>query len=227
MRRECKSQSQDDYFKLLKECLYAGMDTLSLDVVMQNKFLMALGALLMGSRRGNIRRVVTFNFDSMLEWVLLLYGFTFRVVYRLPELEGSEDVRIYHPHGFLPHPSLDLEDSDFVILDLNSVDTRLGTVSDPWPAMIRYLLGSGLCLFVGLSERTLVDRSLSPLLTTTGKQIDGQRVTGIWLLRNSIEKAIEDQFLDNNVVPIVLRSANSIADFLMGICQKSASSITI
>jgi hypothetical protein len=220
---EVKSKFSTDieYKNLLKKCLYEGMDRLSSDIL-RSELLTALGGLLMGSRRGKIRRVVTLNFDSMLEWFLSLYGFDVRVIYRLPELEGSEDVRIYHPNGFLPHTSLNSVDSDFVILGLNSVNERLGTLGDPWYEMTRHLLRSGVCLFVGMSARTFMDRSLGPLLRIVANETQGRRVTGVWLLREEIPQPIQRQFLDNNVAPIMFSSEKDIADFLLGICQKAA-----
>jgi hypothetical protein len=224
--RKCSSEGA--YRQLVKKCLYQDIDSLSSDVL-QNRLLTALGAMLMGSKRGNVRRVVTLNFDSMLEWYLSLYGFVVRVVFRLPELEGSEDVRIYHPHGFLPHPSRPLwRDSDFLQLSFDSVNERVGTLGDPWFEMTRHLLRSGVCLFVGLSEQTFSDRSLTPLLKTTGQELSSQRPTGIWLLkRDAVPEETQELFLGNNVVPVALPSDKHIVDFLLGICQKAAIDIAV
>jgi hypothetical protein len=220
VRRKCKDFST--YKELIKSSLYEGMPSLSYDIL-KNDLFIALGGLLMGSKRGNIPRLVTLNLDSMLEWFLSLYGFTVRVVHKLPELEGSEDVRIYHPHGFLPHPSLGRRDSDFAILDLQSVYDRLGNIADLWSEMVRHLLRSGICLFVGLSEQTFLDPSLGPWLTTIGKEVLDKRVLGLWLTIDKI--SIREKFLETNVPPIEFSSPKALADFLLGICQKSASSL--
>lgn len=219
IKEKCKTDKE--YLQFLKECLYKDMVGLSWEAL-QNKLLTAVGALLIGSKRGNVRRVVTLNFDSMIEWFLSMYGFVTRVIYHLPELEGSEDVRVYHPHGFLPHDSLNLQDSDFVILGLDSVNKRLGTTGDPWFEMTRHILRTKVCLFVGLSERSFSDRSLAPLLTATGDELRKKRPTGIWLLKNNISDTKQKQFLRNNVVPLVLEKPDEIADFLLDICRKAA-----
>lgn len=216
-----KMESNEKYYMLLKKCLYINMPHLSW-AVLNSELLNALGALLIGSKRGNIRRVVTLNFDSILERYLSLYGFVVRVVFRLPELEGSEDVRIYHPHGFLPHPSLKLSDSEDVMLGLDSVNKRLGTPGDPWWELTRHLLRSGVCLFVGMSERTFRDRALAPLLAKTGEEIHNQRLTGVWFLLESISDSARNQFIRNNVVPLEFKSEKEIIEFLLGICQKAA-----
>lgn len=219
LRDECASN--DEYLKILKECLYKNMKHLS-STQLRSDLLGAIGALLAGSKRGNVQRVMTLNFDSMLEWFLSIYGFVARVVYSLPELEGSEDVRIYHPHGFLPHHSLALKDSDFIILGLDSVNERLGRNGDPWFELTRHVLRTGVCLFVGLSERSFSDRALAPLINTTGKELENERPTGIWLLKNSIADTKKNQFLRNNVVPLVLGTDEGIVDFLLEICRTAA-----
>lgn len=216
-----KCESDDEYFQLLKECLYKDLEELT-SAALRNDLLTALGALLMGSKRGNVRRVVTLNFDSMIEWFLSMYGFVTRVIYSLPELEGSEDVRVYHPHGFLPHDSLNLPGSDFVILGLDSVNKRLGKLGDPWFEMTRHILKSGFCLFVGLSSRSFLDRSLAPLLAATGDELRNKRPTGIWMLMEEIDEATRKQFLRNNVVPLVFETPEAIVDFLLEICRKAA-----
>jgi hypothetical protein len=218
---ENKCESEEKYFQILKSCLYEDIEELS-STVLKNDLITAVCALLMGSKRGNIRKVITLNFDSMIEWFLSLYGFITRVVYQLPALEGAEDVRIYHPHGFLPHGSLGLPDSDFVILGLDSINKRLGTPGDLWFEMVRHLLRSSVCLFVGLSDRTFSDRSLAPLLTSTGEEINKERPTGIWMLKGNISESKRNQFLRNNVVPLELPTAKDIADFLLGVCRKAA-----
>jgi hypothetical protein len=221
-----KCNSKNDYLQLLKLCLYDGIN-LSTEIL-KNDLYIALGGLLVSSKRGNIKRIVTLNFDSMLEWFFSLYGFVVRVIYSLPELEGSEDIRIYHPHGFLPHPSLKLTDSDFAIFDLNSVNERLGKIGDPWHEMTRYLLRSSICLFVGLSEKTFFDTSLASLLVNCGKDNMEKRVTGIWLLKgDTISTSRRSEFLDNNVIPIVFKTEKEIADFLLGICHLSAIKVRI
>ncbi len=209
------------YMQLLKECLYKDLPELSWGLL-RNDLLTALCALLMGSKRGNVRRVVTLNFDSMLEWFLSMYGFIARVVYKLPQLEGAEDVRIYHPHGFLPHKSLNLKDSDFVLLGLDSVNGRIGRLGDPWFELSRHLLRSGVCLFVGLSERTFQDRALAPLLADVGGAIQGERPTGIWILVGDVGARTKQAFLRNNVVPLVFTKKAEVSTFLLDICKEAA-----
>lgn len=206
---------------LTEKYLYENIQSLPLIKVFENKILLSISALLMGSKRGHVTRVVTLNYDSMIEWFLSLFGFMVKTIYELPALEGSEDVRIYHPHGYIPHPDLNANRSDFVILGMDEVNKRLGTVGHPWFEMTRHILDSGVCLFLGMSERTLSDRALAPLFTTSGQKHNGIRPLGVWILKNPISTSKEKEFARNNIIPITITDEQEICNFLLQICQKA------
>ncbi len=205
----------------IEEELYPNFDNLSITDVFDNHLLVAISALLMGGKRGRVTRVITLNYDSMLEWFLSLFGFVVKTIHTLPELEGSEDVRIYHPHGFVPIPNKNMKSSDFIILGLDSVNTRWGEIGEPWLEMTRHLLNTGLCLFIGMSENTLSDAALAPLFNNCGKKCMGVRPLGIWLLGHDISLAISKQYARNNIVPVVLSSYSDIPEYLLKICQEA------
>jgi len=217
VKEKCKST--DIYYSLIKETLYK--DVTFNSSLLKNDLLIALSALLMGSRRGNVRKVVTLNFDSTLEWVLKTYGFTSRVVSKLPALEGAEDVCIFHPHGFLPHPSLtSLVDSEKIILSFDEINLRLGDITDPWTQVMRHLSRSSLFLFVGLSERSFRDPIVTSLLAATAADLKGSRPVGFWILNK--EPSDRKIFFRNTVIPLVMDSNVGIANFLLEVCQKVA-----
>ncbi len=211
---------ESGYRTLVKDCLYSGVRLSS--AVLQDSLLTALGALMIGSKRGNVRRVLTMNFDSMLEWFLSLYGFVARVVYRQPELEGGEDVRIYHPNGFLPHPDLELPEGDTLILSLKSINERLGTLGDPWFELTRRLLRTGIGLFVGLSPRSFKDRGLAPLLVTVAKEIADGRPIGVWVVVGEEDEGLKSEFVESGVVPLFCPRYEDVPEFLLEICQFAA-----
>jgi hypothetical protein len=214
--------SMPEYFKVLKKCLYSKLPTLNSEIL-QNKLLISLGTLLMSSKRGSIKRVVTLNYDSMLEWYLKLCGFVVRIISKLPHMEGSEDVSIYHPHGFLPHPSLkNLEDSDFILLDFKQANAQLSERDNPYYEKTRYIMRSGLCLFVGMSENTFDDRLLAPILVSMDKEVHKERPTGFWFIEQKVYDNKKNHFRDLNVVPIPYSSVDAIPDFILEICQNAA-----
>lgn len=213
--------SDEDFLELIRKHLYTDSRNLPLVKLFDNHLLISVSALLMGSRRGHISRVVTLNFDSMLEWFLSLYGFIVKTTFELPDLEGSEDVRIYHPHGFIPHPLLKMKSSDFVILGMDSVNERLGTPGEPWFEMTRHILDTGVCLFIGMSGNTLSDRILAPLLNTCGKKSRSKRPLGVWILKEELIDKKANEFRNNNIIPISITSEEEISEFLLNICQKA------
>ena len=165
--------------------------------------------------------MVTLNYDSNLEWFLSLFGFQVNSISDLPSLEGSEDVRIYHPHGFIPHDSLKLSMSKFLILGLKDANNRLGNRNDLWFEKIRQILESGVCLFIGLSENTLSDRAIAPLLSATGDQFRDIRPLGIWIIRGKLQEEKRKELFRNNIVPLEIDNDLEISNYILEISQKA------
>lgn len=209
------------YRQAVKGCLYRDVQELPAATILHDDLLGAVGAMVMGSKRGSVHRVITTNFDSVLERFVSLYGFSTRPVYRQPELEGAEDVRIYHPHGFLSHPDIKLPDSDFLIFDLESVNEMLGTQGHPWFELTRHLLRSGVGLFIGMSVNSLRDRALGPLLTVVKKELSEERPTGVWVLIGEEDQNLAKEFLRSNIVPRFCPTTDDVPDFLLEICQRA------
>lgn len=209
----------------LEAALYPNLENISNTSVFDNHLLVAISALLMGSKRGRVTRVITLNYDSMLEWFLSLFGFVVKTIHKLPEMEGSEDVRIYHPHGFVPIPDKGMEASDFIILGMDSVYKRLGKMGDPWFEMTRHILNTGLCLFIGMSPRTLSDSALGPLFISCGENCAPTRPLGLWVLSKAPEPSIVKQYQRNNIVPVIVDGHKAIPEFLLKICETAGNSL--
>lgn len=227
IERDFFSGNDRGFAELVQRCLYRGI---SLDhSVVADPLLTALGALLMGSRRGSVRRIVTFNYDSVLESYIWLNGLVPKVILQPPVDEGAEDVRLYHPHGFLPHPELNISGSDFVILSSRSINLRIGTPHDPWIELLRHTLATGVGLFVGLSVHSFRDRALAPLLATVGKGLNVRRPTGFWILKKEGKKdgQVDREFLDCNIVPLRVPRFPEVPKLLLEICQRAAQKIPV
>jgi hypothetical protein len=206
--------------ELVRKILYP-KENFDVSMAYSNHLLISIASLLMGTKRGHVNRVVTLNYDSMLEWFLNLFGFQVNSISILPALEGSEDVRIYHPHGFVPHPALKMQASNFLILGLKDANNRLGKRGDLWFEKIRTLLESGVCLFIGLSGNTLSDRAIAPLLSSTGDSFKHSRPLGIWINKGELDKTKEDEYFRNNIVPIEIKNDIEISEFVLKISQKA------
>lgn len=213
--------------QLVKQELYDGVDLGG--SFAGRELLVALGALMMGSRRGSASRVITFNYDSVLEWYMSLCGFVSRVVVRPPGLEGAEDVRVYHPHGFLPHPGMLLDDSPEIVLGLSKLNERLGTPGDTWNELMRHLFGTGVALFIGLSVRSFRDRAIAPVLAFVGKQKGRTGATGIWLLADKLDpdQSLDDLRAEFGAVGVALLALGKdrMPGFLLRVCAQAAGKV--
>lgn len=228
VKRDFCRNDERVFADLVRECLYDGV-VLSPNLV-RTELLESLGALMTGSRRGSVRRILSYNFDSNLEWYLHLHGIITRVIVRPPALEGAEDVRIYHPHGFLPHPDFRSTGSDFVLLGLQAANLRLGTAGDPWFELVRHLLRTGVGLVVGMSLRSFRDRSIAPLLSTVGSELRESRPTAFWLVDAADSDACgtdetTKELLDSNVVPIFWRHTSDVPNLLYRVCRQAAAAV--
>ena len=214
-------KSEEKLIDAIEDVLYAEMKSLSTTDIFSNPLLLAVSAMLMGSKRGHVTRVVTLNYDDLLQWFLSVYGFSVRTIHSLPELEGAEDVRIYHPHGFIPMKDSGIPRSTNLILGLDSANRRLGTLGDPWLEMLRHIIDSGMCLFIGMSPDSLSDRVLQPIFSTSAKKIQGKRPLGFWIVKDTLTPSKKAEFQRNNIVPLEMHDPQEIANFLIEICQKA------
>jgi hypothetical protein len=211
-----QTKTKGEFRKLLSNALYQSAD---LSALYLNPLLISIGALIMGSTRGSVRELMTFNFDDRLERYLDLYGFTWESITRLPTLRGSCDVSIYHPHGFLPSdPSVNAVVGDEIIFSQISFDQRLGDRSNAWSALMEDLLLRKVCLFVGVS----ID---SPTLNACVARVAlglTNRISGYWLLGPNDHANSEDFISNRNIVPIRLSTYAEYSSFIMEICQAAA-----
>lgn len=218
----------EEKIRIVREILYPSVETLDLRLAFSQELLISICSLLVGRRRGHINRVVSFNYDSMLEWFLELFGFQVNSITRLPALEGSEDVRIYHPHGFVPHPLHRYREGNFLILGSKDANLRAGNLVDPWWGKEKEILETGVGLYVGLSFATFRDRAFQPHLALVGDAVIKERPLGFWIFLIDLqsgetpldEKQIEE-VLNYNVVPVQVTDPTDVSEFIMKISQRA------
>lgn len=211
--------------RYVKDILYPDPASLISRSAFSQELLIALSALLIGRKRGHITRVVTFNYDSMLEWFLNLFGFQARPIFSLPSLEGSEDVRVYHPHGYIPHPSMGRVGSDFLILGSMDANLRAADEKDPWWAKERDLLVTSVGLYIGLSFNTFKDRAFQPHLLIASKSISNDRPLGLWVFLEALTDSQIEQCLSYNIVPLRLESPDEITGLILKVSQRALEKI--
>lgn len=210
-----------DVKEVVRTCLYPAKRLSPLSL-MGSKRMGALGAMLMGSRRGTVKDVLTFNFDSALEEYLLLHGYVVHVVTELPALIGSEDVTVFHPHGYLPSnggPGISTED---IVFTKESVLQRTGDTQNSWWGVLRELVRSKVLLLLGISEDTAIGNALGPMLTHEAGQISPSRPSAFWVAANSPKPGFGTVLRKANVVSVAVGAHEKVDDFLLAICREAA-----
>lgn len=208
-----------DVGRAIRDALYPGGPLAAKELVTSAR-LGALGAMLMGSKRGSVRTVVTFNYDSVLEEYLALHGFAVRVVADLPSLAGDEDVAVYHQHGYIPAPP-GLPQGQ-VILSKESIAQRAGDPSSKWSAFLRELMRSKILLLIGISIDTALGMALSPLIAHEADSLRSRGPTAFWASADDPASPKRDWLMGQNVVPVKLATHEATDDFLLEICRKAA-----
>lgn len=222
-----KIDNIDQYKELIKKHLYNNTD-FSLETLQQNKTLAAISSLIMSSIRGNVTDVVTLNYDDILERYLKYHGFKVTSKSQFPFWNSRCDIRISHPHGYLP--SLPTEpDSDFIVLDKKSYnDTRI----EIWHTELLPIFLKNFCLFIGLSDS---DDNLDKLLLNVFEQKVGehpalQEKIPYWGIRfqskpedtdrqHEISKSAEERGI---YVKYINDYKTDLHSFLFKICQEAA-----
>jgi hypothetical protein len=222
-----KRVCQGDFLQLVRSNLYPSEYLKSgkypLDIIYQ-PMLIALGAIIMSSRRGSVADVFTLNFDDVLDWYLHLHGFSTQIVSAMPALlSGAVDTRIHHFHGFLPlveeasghHPGFDRSRS--IVLTRDDLVQRLAeTPYAPWPTFISAQLLSKTFLFVGTS---MSDMDLAVLLRRALPLVTDREVGFALVATHDATDNMKADLHASHIVPVVVGDYTEIPEFLLEICQ--------
>lgn len=137
-----------------------------------------------------IRSVVTYNFDDLLEKNLSQKSIKHHSIYTDNENPSSDELPIYHAHGFLPEDRLSYTSLDKTTL-VFSEEGYHHIYSDPyhWSNLIQlYNLKENNCLMIGLS---MTDPNLRRLLDISAKNSELNRHY-VFMNRLSQDKFIYD-----------------------------------
>ncbi len=210
--------SGDDirFAKLIKKVLYKKFN-IKFDELRQNPLLSSLGALTMVSRRGSVSRVISYNFDDILELYLTYFGYDVESVGVIPTWSSRADVRVYHPHGFLPTSGKDDIKSGIVFAQTH-YDRIVGRDADAWRQIQIDFLRSNTCLFIGLSGN---DSNLTSILEEVkGTHISqGEHIHWGVRFSDDADDPLNNMWESKNVYPKILNSYNELPPLLFEICQ--------
>jgi hypothetical protein len=153
--------------------------------------LAALARLCVPRRNGSgVHAVVTYNFDNLLEQILIDKGIQHQPVYLRGTRVPAERLAIYHVHGFLPQQQPDDEEpTDSLVVF--SEERYHGLYNDPysWSNTVQLnLLSEHTCVFIGLSMN---DPNLRRLLEIAARNDEKPRHVAL-LRRITVEKLIKD-----------------------------------
>ena len=216
-----------EFNELVKKILYKNVDYLNDSTIIQNELLISLGALMMGSRRGSVNNVITYNYDDVLEWYLGLHGFNARVIYDPRTMTTNSDVTIYHPNGYMPlqdnkgcSRALIFSETSFIYRERKAtVDDRL------WENILDRLFIEKIFIFIGLSGR---DPTINPrLLDIYENQLNRKRPVGYWfyIREDEMETREIKKNLKYGIVPIVVKKEDDIPQYLLNVCQDAIARI--
>ena len=207
------------FARLVRQALYANVD-LSIRALRSNELLAAIAALTMVSRRGSVGRVISFNFDDMLERYLRQSGFKMRSVNKLPCWSSNHDVTVYHPHGLLESEGpVDVvnEPIVFALIHYN----RLRSDKPLWYSLLLDIFSSSTCLFIGLSGS---DWNLAEALTAANAVHVGRHQHAFWGIRFSDDTNDPNlgKWETRGVIQTTLSNYDELPTFLFDVCQSAA-----
>jgi hypothetical protein len=204
---------------LVSKYLYNGINLDDSFDIFEHKQLISLASLIMGNRRGRVKNVFSLNYDSLLEFYLMSFGFTVTTISDLPYFSVGHDVEIFHPHGYIPHRIMGQNNSKEIILSKTQADKRLGQNDSPWFSLVKHYLSKNVFLFIGMSEATAGDRMISPLLQNVKDSVN--REIGIWIFQHEVEDSVKDDLRGLKIAPLILEGKNEIATFLISISRRA------
>ncbi len=224
VERKC---SEEEYLALVENALYGNV---KYDIsLMKTDLFVALGSLVMNSLRGAAGAVVTYNFDDLLEWYLCYHGVRVEIVSKFPALSSRADVRVLHPHGFLPRlERFRGRRTNEIVFSQQKYEAEMTSQVSPRNEAQRALLGCNVGLFVGLSGE---DPHISSLCEKVYNGIiRKERIIGFQLFvdeSNEVESDEEqrertDYNLARGIVSLHVEKYEDVPEFLLSICRRAA-----
>lgn len=218
------ASNERGFLDLVQKALYKNA-TIDMPTMVNNRLLAAIGSLVMSSRRGSASKVVTFNFDDILEIYLEYYGFDVASIIEEKHWSPNSDVVVYHPHGFLPFTKRRKRSERIVLSSKQFLKAIADGPENAWRLMLLTLLRTHTCLHIGLSGE---DLNLESLMNNVGSLHAGRpkeaAFTGVRFCERSGKSAQKDVIATSKASGIfthVLNSWDDLPTFLFRICQQA------
>jgi len=212
------------WHEIVRRSLYQGAQQYKFEAMFHPE-LVSLCSLLIGYRRGNVREVVTFNYDDLIQSYLRLHGHSCNVVSPLPfELSPNSGTTFYHPHGYLPLQDKEHRASPFIVLTKQAYrPVRSGAKrhAKQWRRLIASLLSVRIGLFVGISGNDdILELYFDETEELAGEPIHGRPLAFAILVGEHNRPA--KKWLEDKIIPLEFPNPDAVARFLAQICQQAA-----
>lgn len=207
-----------EFLKDVWAALYEGV-ALDFETLRSNRLLSAIGSLAMASKRGSASKIITLNYDDLLELYLEYHGFVVDSIHVEKHWVGGGDVTIHHPHGLLPLEAT-RPGSDAIVLGTRDYLHVMGQDS-LWKPVLQSIMRTHTTLYIGLSGSDRHQQQLVEELTRT-HAAGGERLAyhGVRFATERGEDA-ETIMEDFGVHTQVLGSWDELPSFLFEICQNA------
>lgn len=152
----------------------------------------ALAYLTLGGTAGRARRVLTYNFDCLLEEYLEAHGFKTASHETINDLQNRADVEILHIHGMISR-SGDIE-HEGIILDEDSILDRMSgstEVHRAWHERLNTEFRSNVALLIGVSGEDPLMLSMFRLAAQSAATRSDTNYFGIWITERPKGRKLE------------------------------------
>lgn len=217
--------NQSKYFELVKKELY---DDVNFDFSLAKKeTLIALSSLIIGKYRGTVKNIMTYNFDSVIEWYLGINGLKCNNITPYEILSDNSDVNIIHIHGFLPQVELEdkYDNSNFLVFSKKEFEDRNLDPQDLWKEIMELFFRQNIFLSVGLSAESIINDICPHLRNILKNKYESKSMNrhdpfGFSIIPEFDEEQKED-LIEHGIVPVKI-SISEIPSFLFSIVQYAA-----
>lgn len=155
----------------------------------------------------NLKCIITFNFDDLFENKLKEQGIKHKSIYASGQRSTSEQVTVFHPHGFLPNDKK-TGNSDEIVFSEDGYHSQF-IESFSWSNLVQLNhLDNRTCLFIGIS---LTDPNMRRLLDVSSRKYNksGKRERNHFIIkrRHSIDEFYKEgdelQVKDDRIIKII------------------------
>ncbi len=207
-------KDEEQFAALVRKALYQGY-VADFESLTSHALMRALGALAMPSSRGYVSKIVTFNFDDLLETYLKEFGVATDSEATQPMWQSQADVSVLHQHGILPVKHG--ESVSRIVMTRTHFDLMANDVKDSWKRTVVQIMASHTCIFIGLSGD---DQNLRLMLADAKSVHVSRRHRHLyWGVRFTVRAENHQMWLDHKVAEHKLVSYDELPPLLLRICQ--------